>query len=511
VPDDIGSLLGAADGERALPEGVAARLEDVLTGGGVAIGPAPRLRGIDHPREIPAATRARLERALMPQRRESLLVRALAIAAALTLIASGTVTALRSSSSPSAPTANPAPASGEAGPSGVAPAAPGSMIAPPSGGVAGIEDGVGLCAAIGCDPKDLCGTATPREGCPETLFSPPPFTYGDYRSVSLPSGNPYVTQPAIGAVDVGVVQGDAGIEAGFRAYVNALNSGGGLDGRKVRVVAVAGAHPAASTIATFNASAHPVATASGAPSWVKTPLIETLSAPDEVLRGNVFGFASDPVHQAHLIAARIFDGQATGATAVIYINGAEPFSNVVPDALEEALEARGVTVLRVAYDPDDGAPVLIPADAAFLSMGAAAMHTWLDASGDYAPARGVAAFYPALDTEARAPVGRSVRFISPYALPGQNELAALDRGAGAVNAATIHGWVSAKMLAVAAWKSRGQTTLTDAMEDLAGYVNGFCSAYAVRAGTRSRVPDGVEMKLTDEGVYAVGSWATDRN
>ena len=59
--------------------------------------------------------------------------------------------------------------------------------------------------------------------------------------------------------------------------------------------------------------------------------------------------------------------------------------------------------------------------------------------------------------------------------------------------AAVHGWVTAKALAVALWRS-GATTPSAARAALAGltgYGDGFAPPLAYRPGTTSRTPDGV--------------------
>src|SRR5581483_6783241 len=121
------------------------------------------------------------------------------------------------------------------------------------------------------------------------------------------------TAPAGPPLRVGIVTGDAAQEAGFRAYIDRLNQSGGVRGHSVELVTVGPGSPATGTVATVNLSALPVAGAAGAPSWATGPLLETLTATENLLPGNgaVFSFASPPERQGHLAADALFPAAVT--------------------------------------------------------------------------------------------------------------------------------------------------------------------------------------------------------
>jgi hypothetical protein len=102
---------------------------------------------------------------------------------------------------------------------------------------------------------------------------------------------------------------------------------------------------------------------------------------------------------------------------------------------------------------------------------------------------------------------------SPYRLLVGGEADALRRGTGqaALDARVVHGWVTAKWLAVAIW-SRDADTATRVSAALAasnGYDSGWAPPYAVRAGTRSRTPEAVD--LTPSGAtFTSGGFRQDR-
>ncbi len=536
MPDDIELLLGGTDGKRALPDGLRARLERTLVERSGAIDTPPELIGIDEPRvlpagaragleqrmaaaaselladvdaprELPAPVRARLERALAPApQRQAMIVRALAVAATVTLLAAGTLTVARN------------PREGALPPATTVEALPGSNTPP----AAPLAQGPTAQPAFGeplPPPPAFPGSGTGASS-PGGDFPAPPFAYGDAVAQSFPaaatSGGASSTAPPRAIpppVQIGIVGGDPQIEAGFRAYVRELNGGGGVRGARLSLVQISASQPSLSTAATVNLSAQPIASSDGPPSWAKAPLLETITATESVLRGDVFGFSSAPERQGHLIADRVFPDGQQGGTAIIYLTGGAPFDGAVPDAIEDVLRARGVTPIRVVFDPSAATTLFVPGDAAFLSMDAAASMAWLSAANEagYAPPRGVGTIYPALDEAARAPTGRELRAISPYVFAGPVEMSALRERAGRVTARTIHGWVSAKMLAMAMWlgPQRGAETLAASLDSLRGYGNGFAPGYAVRTGTRSRIPEGLEMKLTDQGVTFVGGFLID--
>jgi hypothetical protein len=99
--------------------------------------------------------------------------------------------------------------------------------------------------------------------------------------------------------------------------------------------------------------------------------------------------------------------------------------------------------------------------------------------------------------------------VSPYELATGAEAAAI--GPSPVGAAPLHGWIAAKTLAVALWRSGASTSteLQAALNGLTGYGDGLRPPYAVRAGTNSRTPEGVLFKPEGGHLVAAGSFRTD--
>src|SRR5207244_4353524 len=154
---------------------------------------------------------------------------------------------------------------------------------------------------------------------------------------------------------------------------------------------------------TVNLSTLPVAGPGGPPSWANGPLLETLTASENLLpgSGSVFSFASPPERQGHLAADALFPSAVTdkpAPTAVIYAGSAEPFATVIPNAVRAVLEPRGVKVVVAAYDPSAKDPaqrktaLVQSADAAFLSLDPAAARDWVTRAKNagYRPPKGVA-------------------------------------------------------------------------------------------------------------------------
>jgi hypothetical protein len=261
-------------------------------------------------------------------------------------------------------------------------------------------------------------------------------------------------------------------------------------------------------VATVNLSSQPL-NGSGT-----TPLLETMSAQEPALRGRVFGFSTPPERQAHLIADALFPAPAPGTTAVIY-TGSGVFADVVPAAIEHVLNARGVTPVRVPFDPAHP-QVQVPAEAAFLSMDNAGARSWLRQFDAGAYPRGVGGIYPILDAGALNDMPASgVRLIAPYALPPEGEEAAALRNGThmPMSASLIHGWVTAKSLALAIWLSDATTAdaVTRALDRLDGYASGFMPPLETRPGTNARTPEGVLYEVRN-GAFRTsdGTWRRDR-
>jgi hypothetical protein len=328
-----------------------------------------------------------------------------------------------------------------------------------------------------------------------------PASPGSGQQGAAPDGqksNSPTTTSAGAALRVGIVAGDAAQEAGFRAYVNRVNQNGGVAGHTIELVPVGPGSPAADTVATVNLGLQPVAGSGGAPGWATGPLLETLTATENLLRGGgaVFSFASPPERQGHLAADALFPSKApAGTRAVIYAPAAAgPLRDVVPEAIKAVLNERGVTVDVVTYDPAAHKP-LTPADAAFVSLDPATAKAWVAEakSAGYRPAAGVAGIYSLFDESLLADLPPGARVVSPYVMPSGAEGQAIRSEAGGASASGLHGWATAKSLAAAIWRTGAATAaeVQAALEGLAGWSSGLAPTYETRPGTRSRTPEGV--------------------
>lgn len=514
------------DAARALPETLRERLErglladpdgDAARGGGdePRAGARRRVRGfgssmrsilagIDAPREVPRPARAAIAERLA--RRDGagprpVLVRALAVAASLVLLA-GSMVALTRTGRP-----------GDTGTVGVAPASgrglDADQLAPgPARGDSGSS-------ATG-DVSDSTTSSQPLPAAPGALEPggagpPPPFSYADTEPTAghapLPStlgsgGDGGRAPPPAPPLVVAAIHGGGAQDEGFAAYVSLLNRSGGARGHRIEIVPAESSR-AANAIATVNLTSAPVPAGP-----MRTPVLENVAAHEEVLHGSTFGFASPPERQGHLIASRVYPDAAPGRTAVIYYADQPGWRDRIADAIATVLRARDVTVLRMQFDPDG--QVLLPADAAFLSMPTDAARAWLEvarASG-YAPTRGLAGIYSLAHPELLADLPEGTRLISPYTFASGAEREAMRRETGhALSAELIHGWVTAKSMAVAIWLS-GATdgaSLARAIErDLFGYRNGFAPPYEVRPQTRARTPEGLLYRV-ESGAFVARS------
>jgi ABC-type branched-subunit amino acid transport system substrate-binding protein len=316
---------------------------------------------------------------------------------------------------------------------------------------------------------------------------------------------------------VGLVGGDAAQESGFNAYLALLNREGGVRGRPLEAVRVGPGAVDSSTLATVNLSLRPLATPGGAPGWVGGALLETLTATEDLLPagGRVFSFASVPERQAHLAVDAVFPAAASGASAVVYVATDGPYAGRVADAFRHVLAGKGVKVTTRVYDPAQP-PALLPAateDAAFVSLdppAAAAFARQARESG-YRPARGIAGVASLFDPAVLVDLPEGARVVSPYVVPGGAEGDAIRSGAGGTSAAALHGWTTAKVLAVALWRSGADTpdeTMT-ALEGMTGYDSGLAPPYETRPQTRSRTPDGVVFEVRSGAFAAQGAFRRD--
>lgn len=532
MDDERFDSLGELDGPRALPEDARARLERAMlaeasdgdpdgAGGDLDGIDAPRrippvarrqltdlmampitelLADIDGPRPLPAALRAGLERELVGARAGvPWFARAVGVAAVLILIAASAVTITRIQGG---------------GPDRTDLAhGPFDVIRPER-----LPHGDAASALEGAEPLDVGpappasftdeGVASTGEGDASTVaHKPPPFSnVGSLHSIGtsepLAAPNQAVGghSPAAASAPravVGVAPGGGAQDEGFQAYVALLNRSGGVRGRRLQVVDTT-ARQAQDALVTVNLQDFTLG------STPRGPVLEGIGAPEVVLDEDVFGFASPPERQAHLIADAVFGQDAPGATAVVYHTDEDGFGDRIPQAIADVLGPRGVTVLSVEHRPGSE-PVFVPADAAFLSMRAEHATGWLVAARDarYRPARGIAGVYTIADPAMLALLPDGARVASPYAFPSGPERDAMMRETGLpLSAELVHGWVTAKAIAVALWVSEATSPagMTDALASgLDRWENGFAPAYRVREGTNARAPEAIIYRVESGG------------
>jgi hypothetical protein len=270
------------------------------------------------------------------------------------------------------------------------------------------------------------------------------------------------------------------------------------------------------TIVTVNLSGRAVAGDGGVrPAWVTGALLETLTATEaaQPAGGSVRSFASPPERQARLVAADLFATDARGTTAVVFTSASEPWRTIVPAAVEAVLSPLGVTVERVAYDPERP-PALFPAaDAAILSLDAAGVRSWVRHANvtAYRPDRGIGGVSTLHDESLLPDLPEGARFVSPYAIPPGAEGEAIRSAAGPVSAAGLHGWASAKMLAVALWHTGADTPdeVTGALARLEGYDPGLFPPYQTRGSSNARIPDGLLYQVRSGAFAAQGGFRRD--
>jgi hypothetical protein len=563
VPADAGGLhqppgthTDSLDAPRALPEPLRARLESALlaeaaVSGAAAASPAP-------PAAAASATTAAGEVVSLASRRRKVVALWSSVAAVLLLVIAVAGLAGRGGNSGSGsleaaggPTTTtletPAPLPSGAGdstgatsaattapvspttratrprpsPSTTVPLAPGgSTASPPTSPAPTSPEPSGGAPAPVTDP----GTPPPFYNSPppgESAGSAPAMTASPSPSAgsgsqdAAPSNQTQKSATPGSRFRVGIIPGDADQEAGFRAYIDRLNQSGGVSGHGIDLVTVGPSAPAANTIATVNLGSQPVAGSGGAPGWATGPLLETLTATENLLPGNgaVFSFASVPERQGHLAADALFPTEAgAGTKAVIYEPAAPgPLRDTVPAAIEAVLKARNVTVQVVTYDPAAHKP-LIPADAAFISLDPAAAKAWVaQAKAEGNPASRVAGIYSLADESLLTDLPEGSRVVSPYVVPGGDEGQAIRSAGAGTPAPVLHGWATAKSLSAALWRTGADTPaeVQSALEGLAGWSSGLAPPYETRSGSRSRTPEGVVFAVQSQAFVAQGGFRRD--
>jgi len=418
------------------------------------------------------------------------------------------------------PTSRPSP-QGRTPPTTVPTAPPaGQLASPPAGGgdtePAPSPEGTGPEAQDPGPPPPFASPSSPTASSDQAPAAMAPSAPGSQAGASPQPAPPESATRASGpALRVGIVGGDAAQEAGFNAYLALLNRDGGVRGRPVETVRVGPGAADPSTLVTVNLSPRPLATPGGAPGWAGGALLETLTATENLLPagGRVFSFASVPERQAHLAVDAVFPEDAPGARAVIYAASDGPYAGPVAEAFRQTLEGKGVQATIRVYDP---AKPLLPTaaeDAAFVSLDppAAAAFAHQAKENNYRPARGIAGVASLFDAAILADLPEGTRVVSPYVVPGGAEGDAIRSGAGSTSAGTLHGWATAKILAVALWRTGADSPeeALAALEGMAGYDSGLAPPYETRPETRSRTPEGVVFEVRSGAFAAQGTFRRD--
>jgi ABC-type branched-subunit amino acid transport system substrate-binding protein len=422
------------------------------------------------------------------------------------------------------PTSRPSPPGRTAPPTTVPSTAPAGELASPAGGgdsePAPSPEGTGTGpeAQDPGPPPPFASPSSPAASSDQAPAAMAPSAPGSQGGASPQPAPPASATRASGpALRVGIVGGDAAQEAGFDAYVALLNRDGGVRGRPVETVRVGPGAADPSTLVTVNLSPRPLATPGGAPDWAGGALLETLTATEDLLPagGRVFSFASVPERQAHLAVDAVFPEAAPGARAVIWAATDGPYAGKVAEAFRQTLAGKGVQATIRVYDPAKPPPLLPTAaeDAAFVSLDppAAAAFAHQAKENNYRPARGIAGVASLFDPAVAADLPDGARVVSPYVVPGGAEGDAIRSGAGSTSAGTLHGWATAKVLAVALWRTGADSPeeALAALEGMAGYDSGLAPPYETRPETRSRTPEGVVFEVRSGAFAAQGTFRRD--
>ena len=499
--------LSGVDAPRPLPDEVRTRLESELSElSATAVAVLPE--GLDRPRPIPPATRARLESAVLayvrsmrgrpaPTERQvrwyesSRSRQWMPVAAAAILLVVAVAGAL---------TLN--PPNGRDG-----------FGRPDLLQGAGGSGGTRLGETTTTLSPGQIGPAPPfsdRGTTADALAAAPPAAANDFSTSSgaeaaSGAGRSSADQATAGPIRVGLSGPDNAVASGFRAYMNTVNGQGGIGGSR-RVESVNPSSPG--LIATVSTSlAGPLDPRSSA------PRLEGPAAEEGRLRGDTFSFASAPERLGHLLADALYPQPKAGAQVAIF-TGTGVYDQIVPAALESALREKGVVSGRVATR--SGRPTAWPsAEVAVLSMHAEDARSWLSAAAaeGYRPTRFVAGFWGLLDPSVTRELPEGSVVITSYATPRQAEADAMTAAAGGPPSfGFVHGWATAKALALALWQSGASTPeqLTHALssfprDDLGGLI----APYAVRGGTNSRTPEGLVLQLQKGTLVPQGGFRAD--
>lgn len=350
-------------------------------------------------------------------------------------------------------------------------------------------------------------SAAPSMAMSESFDAAP--TAGSDSSAASPAGSEAAgrtsASAATGPIRVGLSGPDNAVAAGFRAYMNTVNSQGGVGGsRQVQTV-----NPSSGGLmATVSTSlAGPLDPRSAG------PRLEGPAASEGALRSDTFAFSSAPERLGHLLADALYP-EAKPGVAVALFTGTGVFDEIVPAAVETALREKGIVATRVATR--DGRPGQWPdAEVAVLSMNGEDARRWLaSASGrGYKPARGVAGLWGVADPAFAKELPEGSIVVTSYGTPRADEAQAMsDAAGGTPSFGFTHGWATAKALALALWQS-GAGTPEELTRALAAFpqddLGGLIAPYRVRPGTNSRTPEGLVLQVRSGTFVAQGGFRAD--
>jgi ABC-type branched-subunit amino acid transport system substrate-binding protein len=350
-------------------------------------------------------------------------------------------------------------------------------------------------------------------------YGPPPFSApANLASTGGPEPSPTVAQPVPAHIAVAAAA-DPEERAGFDAYMALIARQGGVGDRTVEVTPADAGHPASGVLATVNLGAFPIATGAGLPAWASAPLLETLAVDSGTLhRQDVFDASSPADRQAHLVADHLLSDtdlkSRPAPTVVIYRTQDGVFAQEVPNAVAAVLQGAGIQVVTQDYTPGAFRPV--PADAAVLSMPTAAARQLLGEATCpiCTPRLGFTGLYSLYDGSLAAALPDGSTLISPYwpASPSEaNAIAAAARSAGVpVGAGMLHGWATAKEIAVALYYADplDPQAMTQALASLPPDATGLAPIH-LRQGDHERYPEGLLLKLGGGAFQAASAFRTD--
>jgi hypothetical protein len=160
--------------------------------------------------------------------------------------------------------------------------------------------------------------------------------------------------------------------------------------------------------------------------------------------------------------------------------------------------------------------VLVSADAAIVLLDRPSTAAWIQMarSQGFAPTRGMVGVFGMAGDDLVPLLDPLDRALSPYGLPPTEsaEGSALRSGSGRpVSATSLHGWVTAKSLAVALWQSGADegSEVQRALTALTGYNHGFAPPYEVRPGTNARTPEAIVMGRDGNRLVARSAFRRD--